>query len=90
MYSVSQLPFHRPLLNKFLHDLQFLVATSLESTGVVKYIAVMIGEYKLILNVVFATLSKDQEQLKRSTSDTNIDGRVKLNLGRSKTRLAGL
>ena len=90
MYSVSQLPFLRPHSNEILHDLQFLVATSLESAGVVKHVAVMIGEHKLILDVVLATLSKDQEELKRSTSDTDIDGRVKLNLGRSKTGFAGL
>ena len=91
VYSVSQLPFHRPLSNKFLHDLQFIVATSLESAGVVKYVAVMIGEHKLILNVVLATLSKkDQEQLNCNTSDTDIDGRVKFNLGGSKTELAGV
>ena len=60
MYSVSQLPFHRPLSNKFLHDLQFPVATGLEPARVVKYVAVMIGEHKLILDVVLAALSKDQ------------------------------
>ena len=62
MYSLSQAPFPRPLSNKFLHDLQFLVATSLETARVVKYVAVMIGEHKLIFDVVLATLSKDQEQ----------------------------
>ena len=62
MYSVSQLSFFRPLSNKFLHDLQFLVATSLESARVVKYVAVMVGEHKLIFDIVLTTLSKDQEQ----------------------------
>jgi hypothetical protein len=55
------MPSPRPLTNKILHDLQFLVATGLESAGVVKYVAVMIGEYKYILDVVLAALSKDQE-----------------------------
>ena len=91
MYSVSQLPFHRPLSNKILHNLQFLVATGLKPVRVVKHVAIMIGKHKLILDVVLATISKkDQGQLKRSTSDTDIDGRVKLNLGGSKTGLAGL
>jgi hypothetical protein len=90
VYSVSQLPFRRPLSNEFLHDLQFLVATGLESAGIVKYVAVMIGEHKFILDVVLAPLSKDQEQPTRSTSDTNINGRVKSNLGGSKTGLAKL
>ena len=81
MYSVSQLPFPRPLSDKFLYDLQFVVATGLEPTGVVKYVARMIGEHKFILDVVLASLSKDQLQLKRSsTSDTNINGGVKLSL----------
>ena len=90
MYPLSQVPFLRPLSNKFLYNLQFLIATSLESAGVVKYVAVMIGEHKLILDVVLAALSEDQEQLKCSTSDTDIDGRVKFNLGGSKTELAGV
>jgi hypothetical protein len=84
------MPPPRPLTNKLLHDLQFLVATGLESAGVVKYVAVMIGEHKYILDVVLAALSKDQEKPKRSTDDTDINGRVKLNLGGSKTGLAGL
>ena len=90
MYPLSQVPFLRPFSNKLLYNLQFLIATSLESAGVVKYVAVMIGEHKLILDVVLAALSKDQEQLKCSTSDTDIDGRVKFNLGGSKTELAGV
>jgi hypothetical protein len=90
VYSLSQLPFPGFLSNKFLHDLQFLIATSLKSAGVVEHVAVMIGEHKFILDVVLATLSEDQEQPKRSTSDANIDGRLELNLGESKTGLAGL
>jgi hypothetical protein len=58
VYSVSQLPFRRPLSNKFLHDLQLLVATGFESARVVKYVAIVIGEHKFILDVVLAALSK--------------------------------
>ena len=63
-----------------------------------KYVAVMIGEHKLIFDIVLATLSKDQEQRKLEqkcstsdkSSDTDINGRVKLNLEENKTGLAGL
>jgi hypothetical protein len=49
----------------------------------------MIGEHKFILDVVLATLAKVQEKPKRSMSDTNVNGRIKLNLGGSKTGFAG-
>jgi hypothetical protein len=52
------LPSPIPLLNKVLHDLQFLVATSLESARVVKYVTIMIGEHMFILDVMLATLSQ--------------------------------
>jgi hypothetical protein len=80
MDSVSQLPSPRSLSNKLLHDLQFLVATGFESAGIVKNVTAMIGEDKFILDVVLATLSKDQAQPKRCTRDTNVNGRVKSNL----------
>jgi hypothetical protein len=90
MDSVSQLPSPRSLSNKLLHDLQFLVATGFESAGIVKNVTAMIGEDKFILDVVLATLSKDQAQPKRCTRDTNVNGRVKSNLEGSETALAGL
>ena len=47
-----------PLPNELLHNSQLLVATSLESAGIVKNISLMIGEHKLILDAVVAALTQ--------------------------------
>jgi hypothetical protein len=47
------------LSNEPLHDLPFRDATSLKSAGIVKDVTVMIGEYKFILDAVFATLAQE-------------------------------
>ena len=57
MESMFKNPFLRPLSNKSLYDCQFLIAPSLESARIVKNVSVEIGEPKLMLDAVLATLA---------------------------------
>jgi hypothetical protein len=71
------------LSNESLHDPSFRDAASLKSAGIVKDVTVMIGEYKFILDAVFAALV--QESVAHSKAKyyfTNLRGRIKFNLWR--------
>jgi len=54
--SLHQFPLLRPTTNKILHDLQLLFTSSLESSGVVENITIMLCEGNFVLDVVHATL----------------------------------
>ena len=44
-------------MNEFFQNLEFLCATRLDSTRIVKNVACMIGEYKFIIDGVLASLT---------------------------------
>ena len=52
MQSVLQSPFSTLVSDKSLHNLEFLVATCLNSTRIVKNVTQHIGEHKFIVNAV--------------------------------------
>jgi hypothetical protein len=57
MQSILRSCLSSPLLNKLLNDPQlFVVATGLESAGVVKNVSGIIGEHKFIVDVVLTRL----------------------------------
>lgn len=58
MQPIFQFYLCSPLSNELLHNSQLLVATSLESAGIVEDISLMIGEHKFILDVVLAALTQ--------------------------------
>jgi hypothetical protein len=75
--------------NEFSQSLEFLCATRLDSARIVKNIARMIGEHKFIVDVVLASLSRVNVQMKRSTTSiTNIHRRFKFELVGGEIRLA--
>jgi hypothetical protein len=57
MQSLLQLFFSALASNKFLQNFEFLRATRLDSTRIVKNITVMVGEYKLVVDPMFASLA---------------------------------
>ena len=57
MQSIFQNSFPRPLSNKSLHDLEFLIAPSLEPARIVENVSVMIRETEFMLDAVLATLA---------------------------------
>ena len=76
MQFVSQSLFSALASNKIFQDLEFVNATRLDSPGIVKDIARVIGEYEFVINLVLAPLapwSISYKQLKESTIVTNID-----------------
>jgi hypothetical protein len=70
------------LSNEVLHNLQFLVVSRLESAGIMKNITVMIGENKLVLNAVLATLGEGSIITEKWCYITDLDGWLELNLVR--------
>jgi hypothetical protein len=56
MQSVLQSPFSALVSNEFLQNCEFLRATRLDSTRIVKNITLVIGEHKLVVDGVFASL----------------------------------
>jgi hypothetical protein len=56
MQSVSQSLFSTLASNEFLQNFEFLCATRLDSTRIVKNITLVIGEHKLVVDPVFASL----------------------------------
>ena len=56
MQFVSQPLFFTLALNEFFQDLEFIDATRLYSSRIVKNITLMIGEHKLVVDAVLAPL----------------------------------
>ena len=56
MQLVSQCLFSTLALNEFFQDLEFICATRLYSSRIVKNITPMIGEHKLVVDPVLASL----------------------------------
>ena len=89
--SITQFPFSTLASDEILQNPKFVYATRLYSPRIVKNIALMIGEHKFVIDPVLASLAPclgNQRQAPLSLNDTNIHGRVKLNLVGSETRLA--
>ena len=57
MQSVLQSLFSTLASNKFFQDLEFFFVTCLDSLGIVKDITRVIGEHKLIIDPVLASLT---------------------------------
>ena len=57
MQSVSQLGFSTLALNEFFQDLEFLFITRLDSLRIVKNITLVVGEDKLVVDPVLASLA---------------------------------
>ena len=56
MQSRNQFPLFMPVLNEFLQNLEFLIATRLDSARVVKNVAFMIREHEFVVDGVLASL----------------------------------
>jgi hypothetical protein len=54
--SLRQSPLLRPTTDKILHNLQLCLITSLESSGVVENVTIVLGKGDFVLDVVQATL----------------------------------
>jgi hypothetical protein len=65
--SILQSALLRPTSDKALHGLQLVCTATLESTGVVENITIMLWEHNLMLDVMFATLHKPDPEI--STTD---------------------
>ena len=74
--------FYTPALDEFLQNTEFVCASRLDSARVVKNVATMIGEHKFVLDGVLASLTPSLEttEEKYHQLNTNIHGRLKLNL----------
>ena len=57
MQFVSQSLFSTLASNEFFQDLEFLFVTCLDSLRIVKNITLMIGEHKLVVDPVLASLA---------------------------------
>jgi hypothetical protein len=57
MQSVSQSLCCTLVSNEFLQNFEFLRATRLDSTRIVKNVTLMTGEHKLVVDSVFASLA---------------------------------
>jgi hypothetical protein len=77
---MCQLVFSRLSSNEVLHNLQFVVVSRLKSAGIMENITVMIGENKLILNAVLATLGDVSVVTDKWCYITNLHGWIELNL----------
>ena len=56
MQSIAQSPFSTLASNELLQNLEFLCATALDSARVVKNVTGVIGEHKLVVDCVLASL----------------------------------
>ena len=56
MQSIHQPSFPTFASDKLLQNLEFFCATALDSTRIVKNIALMIGEYEFVIDRVLASL----------------------------------
>jgi hypothetical protein len=84
MQPIVQPPFFTLASNELLQNLEFLCATTLDSARVVKNVTRVIGEHKLIVDCVLASLIVPcLGQRKKTNIITNVNGRVKFNLVRS-------
>ena len=57
MQFVSQFVFSTLALDEFFQDLEFLFITGLYSLRIMKNIALVIGEHKLVVDAVLASLT---------------------------------
>ena len=64
MQFVSQSLFSTLALNELLQDLEFIYATRLYSSRIVKNVTLMIGEHELIVDYVLASLDPCLEATK--------------------------
>jgi hypothetical protein len=56
MQSIAQSPFSTLASNELLQNLEFLCATTIDSARVVKNVTRVIGEHKLVVDCVLASL----------------------------------
>src|SRR6266850_1927990 len=84
--SIVQSSLPRPTTDKILDSLQLLFITRLKSAGVMEHITVMICECQFVLDVMFATLYKQDphdQPSPRKISLPNLYGSIEmLNLER--------
>lgn len=65
MYSILKLSTLRPVPNEVLNNLQFLFATALKATRIVKHVSLVVDECQLIGDVVLATLHTSNSEQAR-------------------------
>ena len=70
MQSILQLALSRLTTDKVLHDLELVFPTSFKSTGVVENITAMAWKNQFVLDVMAATLHK--QELYNQPSETRI------------------
>ena len=56
MQSITQLLFATFVLNEFLQNPEFLRATCLDSTRIVKNVTLMVGQHEFVVDSVLASL----------------------------------
>ena len=72
MQSVSQVLFSTLALNETFQDHMCLLVTRLDSSRIVKNIALVIGKYKLIVDAMLASLASCLKATDEKYADTNI------------------
>ena len=72
MQFVSQAHFSTLASNKISQDSEILLVTRLNSLGIVKNMTLVIGEYKLVVDAVFASLFSCLEAVDEKQALTNI------------------